>query len=425
MIGWWFALPLGLAQDVVTDGLVPDLNAQRFRPTLDGARTLVVDDSARPHQGASVRALLGYHDDLLVYAVEGQDPTRIVGNVVQADLLATYGYEFARIGLGLPVFLFADGDATAGEAGLGDVAVDGRFALLGREAPLRFPIDLGVQGRITLPTSTVRTSLGDPAVTWRVALVGSVELGPVLLAANVGTAGLPGQALENGTLDDAFEFRAGGALDLTDTLGVSLETSGLVHYGEPLGNRVGQAIEGLVGAYWKPHHTIDVRGGVGRGLSAGFGSPDLRIVVGLGVRPRTKSRAESPRDAERRVAVTADRIDLAETINFEWASDRLVPASEALLDEVATLMRTHPEIARVRIEGHTDPRGDDAFNLDLSKRRAKAVMRYLIARGVASERLVSEGYGETRPLDPAHTPAAWEKNRRVELFVEAWDRTEP
>jgi OOP family OmpA-OmpF porin len=83
-------------------------------------------------------------------------------------------------------------------------------------------------------------------------------------------------------------------------------------------------------------------------------------------------------------------------------------------------MNAYREITLLSVEGHTDNRGDEASNLDLSLRRAQAVVNYLIRKGVAGNRLVAKGYGETRPLDPADTEAAWEANRRVDVLIESW-----
>ncbi|MEL7230919.1 MAG: OmpA family protein [Pseudomonadota bacterium] len=74
---------------------------------------------------------------------------------------------------------------------------------------------------------------------------------------------------------------------------------------------------------------------------------------------------------------------------------------------------------QIEVGGHTDSRGSDDYNLDLSQRRASAVRQYLIERGVAPEGLTAVGYGETRPLDAAMTLEAYEKNRRTEFVVQA------
>jgi outer membrane protein OmpA-like peptidoglycan-associated protein len=66
---------------------------------------------------------------------------------------------------------------------------------------------------------------------------------------------------------------------------------------------------------------------------------------------------------------------------------------------------------------HTDERGADDWNMRLSGLRAQAVVQALIDRGVAPQRLVAHGYGESKPLCTEHVEACWAKNRRVELKI--------
>ena len=82
------------------------------------------------------------------------------------------------------------------------------------------------------------------------------------------------------------------------------------------------------------------------------------------------------------------------------------------------ILLDHPEIELVRIEGHTDSRGSEASNQSLSDKRAASVRKYLIDKGVEEARLNSIGYGESKPVDPREVPEAWEKNRRVDFFIE-------
>jgi outer membrane protein OmpA-like peptidoglycan-associated protein len=121
-----------------------------------------------------------------------------------------------------------------------------------------------------------------------------------------------------------------------------------------------------------------------------------------------------------KISVSREGIDLREKVYFDTANDVILARSFALLDQVAAVMNAYPEITLLSVEGHTDNRGDDASNLDLSLRRAQSVVNYLIRKGVAGNRLVAKGYGETRPLDPADTEAAWEANRRVDVLIESW-----
>ena len=90
-------------------------------------------------------------------------------------------------------------------------------------------------------------------------------------------------------------------------------------------------------------------------------------------------------------------------------------ASFELLNEVAQILIDHPELLLIRIEGHTDSRGNNAYNKDLSQRRADSVRTYLIEKGVAEDRLQSVGYGEEKPLVEGASADARAKNRRVDF----------
>jgi OmpA-OmpF porin, OOP family len=112
-----------------------------------------------------------------------------------------------------------------------------------------------------------------------------------------------------------------------------------------------------------------------------------------------------------------DGIVVLEAIQFEYDQAVIKQSSFYILDAVVATMNGNPDIALLEVQGHTDERGDDAYNLDLSERRAAAVMQYLVTHGVAAKRLDSHGYGETQPLDKRHNDAAWTKNRRVDFVL--------
>ncbi|MEM8608573.1 MAG: OmpA family protein [Myxococcota bacterium] len=124
---------------------------------------------------------------------------------------------------------------------------------------------------------------------------------------------------------------------------------------------------------------------------------------------------------EQRVFIEEGEIQLLEKIYFDFDSAKLQERSFEVLDNVAEVLKAHPEVTLVRVEGHTDSRGNDAYNMRLSQRRAESVVRYLVKAGIKRKRLDAEGFGESDPLIPnATTEEEYSKNRRVEFeFVEA------
>jgi OOP family OmpA-OmpF porin len=103
-------------------------------------------------------------------------------------------------------------------------------------------------------------------------------------------------------------------------------------------------------------------------------------------------------------------------IKFGSDTAYIEPASAGVLELVAERMRENPDV-RVRIEGHTDERASEAYNLELSKERAEAVKRILIGFGIAEGRLDAVGVGESQPVASNDTPEGRSLNRRVELKV--------
>jgi outer membrane protein OmpA-like peptidoglycan-associated protein len=118
-----------------------------------------------------------------------------------------------------------------------------------------------------------------------------------------------------------------------------------------------------------------------------------------------------------RVTVTETSIEIIEVIYFDINKDTIKSVSFPILDEVAATMQGNPSIQLIEVQGHTDDQGDDAYNLDLSDRRAKSVVKYLVGKGVAANRLTAHGYGETQPLDPRRNKTARDKNRRVAFLI--------
>ena len=105
-------------------------------------------------------------------------------------------------------------------------------------------------------------------------------------------------------------------------------------------------------------------------------------------------------------------------IEFQLNQAGISPASARLLDAV-TGVAIFCSAYSVEIGGHTDSRGSDSYNRQLSQERAEAVKQYLVDRGVDGENIAAIGYGETRPVDTADTPEAWARNRRTEFKVSA------
>ncbi|RAJ14681.1 OmpA family protein [Olleya aquimaris] len=122
-------------------------------------------------------------------------------------------------------------------------------------------------------------------------------------------------------------------------------------------------------------------------------------------------------------AVIADveekKMIVVNNIYFDYNRATIKDESQISLNSIAVVLREHPEM-KIQINAHTDNRGNNAYNLRLSKLRAASAMNYLISKGVDKNRLLSNGYGETQPLFDCKSKCTEEQhqaNRRVEFVI--------
>lgn len=108
--------------------------------------------------------------------------------------------------------------------------------------------------------------------------------------------------------------------------------------------------------------------------------------------------------------------DLGE-VQFATNSDKLTPASMDTLDTVVAKL-SGADVMAIKVAGHTDSTGSDAYNQALSERRAASVVDYLGSKGVPADKLSSEGFGESKPVADNGTQEGRAQNRRVEIYVD-------
>ncbi len=124
-----------------------------------------------------------------------------------------------------------------------------------------------------------------------------------------------------------------------------------------------------------------------------------------------------PDEKGAKVTMTTDKLVIVDKIYFGSGSDQIQSRSFNILEEIAKFLKANSQIKKLRVEGHTDSRGNDEKNLKLSQRRADAVRKFLISEGIEPERLQSKGYGEDRPIADNDTRQGRERNRRVEFTI--------
>ncbi|HXK17596.1 MAG TPA: OmpA family protein, partial [Polyangiaceae bacterium] len=111
-------------------------------------------------------------------------------------------------------------------------------------------------------------------------------------------------------------------------------------------------------------------------------------------------------------------ITLSGSVLFESAKSALLPAAQLKLNEVADALIKEDPLSKIVVEGHTDSQGGVPYNQDLSQRRAQSVRDYLVSRGIASDRVSSQGFGSSRSVADNKSPEGRADNRRVEIVVQ-------
>lgn len=348
--------------------------------------------------------------------------------------------------------------------GLGNVGfhVKARLARVGG-------FGVGAIASVYLPSATKDRFFGDSGVTpqligvvdrafgaddqFRVAVNGGIRLRSTTSFTDTGFMGSPATM---GTITTSTDAPVGIAAAWS-VVPKKFDVVGEVFDALPIGPHHGYLpLEALGGVKLYLAKNSYLALGAGRGLVPDQGgNPDFRAFIGIVFEPsagdRNRARVPDdnvvisdpppppPRDSDNdrvddrdklcNVQVQIDCPDrpvvvdtgtilvILRPIEFEFDKAIIRPSSYNIVDAVAKALIENADIELVEVQGHTDERGGAAYNLDLSNRRAAAVVTYLIEHGVARDRLESRGYGLTKPVDPAHNEAAWTKNRRVEFVI--------
>lgn len=158
--------------------------------------------------------------------------------------------------------------------------------------------------------------------------------------------------------------------------------------------------------------------GAGRALTI---VPQILSIVGLeatGLVANVQGLQQAMRDLGAQETALEIRIDLPADVLFDFDKAGIRADAAKALSQLATIIRAQPK-GRARLEGHTDSKGDDAYNQKLSERRAESVRKWLVEKeGIDGARLTTKGWGETKPVAPNDTDANRQKNRRLQAIVE-------
>ncbi len=179
-----------------------------------------------------------------------------------------------------------------------------------------------------------------------------------------------------------------------------------------LGGATGAVLGGVIG------HQIHHKNGryVGA-IIGGLAGAGLANMMNQQEQALNNSLQGTPIDVTR-VNQSTIKVNLPSEVTFAVDSDRLNYSVQSSLNSIVTILNQYPQTI-IHVSGFTDSDGSDAYNLQLSQRRAQSVANYLISRGVSPNRLIARGYGEQYPIASNATAAGKAQNRRAELHIRA------
>lgn len=188
------------------------------------------------------------------------------------------------------------------------------------------------------------------------------------------------------------------------------------------------SVELLLGAKKDLRHDLALHFGGGTELYHGSSSPDWRVYTGVNWNIGPLWSDKGTGDSQRLDSETVEYLSsrpltpsekfVAGDVLFAFNSDQLSPQFEAVLLKLAEYLKRPPGLKSLVVEGHTDSVGPEAYNLDLSQRRASAVARVLVEKGgLPAKAVEANGYGETRPVADNDNYQSRAKNRRVEFNI--------
>ncbi len=409
------------------------LNVELFRPNFDGLGLInALDSRSLDKHDWSLGMHLSYAHHPLELGIVGTG-TRVDSVVdyhINMTLNGAYGLtDWVTLGIFVPFFpnlKLEPVGSSVGEstAAFGDLGLAAKFRIWNwGEKSNDVSMGFAVAPFLTFPSGSDSRYVGDTNVTGGLRGIYDVTFWKNKWVTNLGVRFREEESAFNLTVGQEMLYSLGYTRPIWEwaDLHIVTELNGSTTFNgfATRGNR--SPLEGLAGfrkGFLKSHVQTTV--GAAMGLTTGYGAPDYRVFGMLTYQapPKKTAKKEPEKKAENGLArVEEGRIVILQPIYFETGKSRIVENSVPVIQAVADVMATRPHILLVRIEGHTDARGDEKYNDRLSEHRAEAVLKKLVELGIAPDRLTSQGWGEHQPIADNETDVGMAQNRRVEFHI--------
>jgi len=330
---------------------------------------------------------------------------------------------------------------------------------LNRKEEVKEGFGMAVAGNINLPTGNENAFTSDGVVTGGVTLIGDYRFNfGLIVATNLGLWLRPDTQFAGVRIGNMAQFGVAAEMYVVQRWGLSVigEVYGYPSLTSFPDSPKQVPAEALLGLRWQTKHGITITFGGSFGAACGFGSPAIRFFNGITFQPKSSREQEEINrllrsDSDDRdhdglieaddkcpdmpgspeyfgcpdtdtdndgifdlddecpkssaggrgkkgcpsVYIKGDEIVVLDPVHFAPDKDILLDESKPILDEIARVLKEHPEVREIVIEGHTDSRAGMLYNMNLSQRRANSVMAELHARGVDPARMTAKGFGQS------------------------------
>jgi len=441
-----------LAQTEATAG-GESIDIEIIRPSFGHESFASVDVPRTAGQTVALRAgvLMQYQQaPLTLYdAATNEELGSVVANRFSGIIGASLDVDRVTFGLVVPTALnFGNTETPQYEAdvfGLGDMGLTGRVTWL-RTKHDRF--NLGTRGGIVLPTGRKFAYMSEERIRFSVGQLVALRLGPLTVATDIGLFTRPQiETDEDFVASTDVTWNSGVRFDLPDATRLALQGQIMARAGLErfLTGPAENGLEIMGGVDFYASRTTTVGVAAGRGLSAGYGTTDFRLLGNLLVQvpekreevvwnptppPPPPPAAEAPdpvialvdkpviKETEKGVV-----IEIPEQPRFQKDTNIILEESRYIVTSVADLLNTSPQVALVKIVGHASQEGNFEYNYRLAESRARRIYELLLEDGVAEQRISYAGRGEVDPKcgefnDEDAEETILECNRRVEFIVE-------
>jgi outer membrane protein OmpA-like peptidoglycan-associated protein len=413
----------------------------------------------------SVNATLGFTNTLLrvVPKLSSNDGVDVIGPRLSAYLDFAMGLrERFEINVAVPFAVAQASESgtaagfmlrNAGTSAIGDARVGGSVLLWGRSTGPQF----GVAATVAVPIGSETSFTGDRGVGAEVVASAGVSRPGYRVIVNGGARFRPEVNYVSSDQGTELIGRAGVLVPvMRHRLMTSLELDMMARAsGSDSYKELGSPILALLGARYHFASGFRTGAGVGTGLTEAPGSPALRVLLTFGYSPEPAPPKPKPVPPPEPVDSDGDRIPdyldkcptdpedyngfedddgcpdgppdpdkpltleqvitLPSPIEFKFDTAIMLPGAEVYLLQVLDILKKHPEVTKLEIQGHTSSEGGAEYNMRLSNDRTRTVFRWLVDHGIDAQRLVPRGYGLTVPLVPNDSEPNRQRNRRVQF----------